>query len=779
MPMSMPKPALSLSLPLSLSVFLLCSCAVSTGMDPPDDTDADMNAPQKTDGGDPMSACDPAPPAATCPITLRYVPDRPPGAMVHVAGDWNAWSKTAQPLAGPDGQGAYKIELRLAPGLYAYKLVIGDTWLLDPGNGYRKYDGGIENSGLRVPDCNAPALRVAPGSVRLSRPGAGQGSFAAVLDHVPPASGRALCALRATLRSSNDAPGAPARDLSAAELLLSADRRSAEVRLSGLADGKYTVTLTPKSGDREGEPLLLPFWVEASAFRWVDSPIYMAMTDRFADGDPGNNPAPISGVEPTADYRGGDLLGIEKKIREGYFDERGVRALWITPWQTQPAGRFRDQSNKYWVSAYHGYWPIKAREVDPRLGGDAALRALVKEAHRHGIRVLMDAVLNHVHSEHEYFKDASKRSWFRTGCICGTANCDWTGKRLECLFADYMPDIDWTVTPASEQFIADTLWWMEHYDLDGLRIDAVKHVEDLAILNLGQRVRERFEQAGTRYYLLGETAMGWVDGSIAQNREQYDTIKRYMGPAALDGQFDFVLYHAVPYRSFARDDKRFLHVDYWTRASLDEFRGFDMVKYIGSHDTSRFITLATYRDQSPSWPGGTAHNKWDNLPLPPPDQEPYDRLYLALLNLLTTPGIPLLYYGDEYGEYGGGDPDNRHFMRFSGLSAREKALDGAMTAVLKARARLAGLRRGDLKTVHLAEDVYAYARPDKDPAGGALVVMNRTAAAQTVTLMVPAELGWAAGAKLADALAGAEYTLGGTTLTVTAPARGGLILSVK
>src|SRR5262249_52332597 len=158
-------------------------------------------------------------------------------------------------------------------------------------------------------------------------------------------------------------------------------------------------------------------------------------------------------------------------------------------------------------------------------------------------------VINHVHENHEYV--AAHPDWFRTGCICGTAGCDWTTHRLDCSFHPYMPDVDWQNRDAGEQFIEDALWWLERFDLDGLRIDAVKHVEGAAIFDLSTRVHERFEQGGDEYFLLGETAMGWSGDDINANLDQYATIARYIGPDALDGQFDFVLYHATAYRVFA------------------------------------------------------------------------------------------------------------------------------------------------------------------------------------------------------------------------------------
>jgi glycosidase len=768
---------------------LLAAAGCESPMEaPPDAADAPADGGAMSD-----NPCTPSPgpnSGVACPVILRFKAD-PRVRTVAVAGEWNGFSTTMTPF-GPAENGEHVVKLDLLPGLYAYKLVVnGSEWLLDPQNPYRKYHGGIENSGLRVRECTRPQLSIVPGSLKISRAGNGQGELSVKL-RAQDLRGEPwpLCRLDSTLRRPETRlpTGGEPPPLPEGALRFGADRSTAELRLRDLTDGKYTVSLTPVGGGLHGEPLLLPFWIEPQPFSWADTPLYMAMTDRFSDGD-GKNPGRIAGVNTAANFQGGDLAGLTEKIERGYFERLGIRAIWLTPFYTQPPTAHLDQSGMYNVAAYHGYWPVRARQVDPRIGGDQALHTLVETAHRHGIRIMMDAVLNHVHEQHEYFQDPKRKAWFRTGCTCGTTGCDWTEKRLTCLFASYMPDIDWTVTEASEQFIADTLWWLEEFDLDGLRVDAVKHVEDLAIFNLGARIRERFEKAGTRYYLLGETAMGWNEGTPAQNRENYDTIKRYMGgvgDAGLDGQFDFVWYHAVPYRVFAYDDKRFLHLDYWTHASLSEFKGGLMVNYLGSHDTSRFISMAMYRDRAAGtmWHRDRVNNKWTDLPLPPQDQEPYDRLWLGMLSVMTVPGVPLLYYGDEYGEYGGGDPDNRHAMRFdTQLAPREKAQLERMTRLLTARRDVAGLRRGPLVTALLGEDVYAYARPDTDPKKGALIVLNRTTSSRTATVPLPAELGWKMGAKLRDRLGatpplpGDLYTVGGSTLSVTVPARGGVVLA--
>lgn len=771
--------------PVATLAVVLIACSSPGGGNDPDLGTGDPDLRDPLPGEGPCATLTEPAADATCPVTVRYVPSRSVRSVA-IAGEWNGWNPTAETLSGPDGSGAYTVNLRLRPGLHGYKIVEdGTNWQLDTGNAYRKYVGGTENSGLRVADCFRVALTVDPSSLTVTRSASGQGEFTATIRVRSPSSSKSpgVCQIQSTIRRPDSDPLSPLPKLSSAELRIAKDRQSAQIHLRDLPDGKYQIALTGSAGGKDSEPLLLPFWIEAEPFRWSDTPLYMAMTDRFVDGD-GKNPGAVPAVRPEANFRGGDLQGVTQQIESGYFDKLGVRALWLSPFYSQPSTAHIDQSGKYSVAAYHGYWPVQARKVDDRIGGDEALQKLVQAAHRHGIRVLMDAVLNHVHEQHEYFQDPKKQSWFRTGCVCGSPGCDWTEKRLSCLFAPYMPDIDWTVTEASEQFIDDTLWWLRNFDLDGLRVDAVKHVEDAAIFNLTARVRERFEQAGTRYYLLGETAMGWRDGDVATNQSEYDTIKRYMGPTGLDGQFDFVWYHANSYRIFAYDEKRFLHLDYWTHASLDQFKGSTMVNYLGSHDTSRFVSMATYRDPTPGsmWDRNTANNKWDRLPLAPIDDEPYDRQWLGTLSVFTMPGLPLLYYGDEYGEFGGGDPDNRHLMRLGNqLATREKSQLDRVQRLLKARQSLRGLRRGKLVTALLSEDLYAYARPDDVPQQGALVVLNRLSYSATALVPIPSELGWTASATIKDQLTGQTFTVpaAGGRLSIPVPARAGVVLSLQ
>ena len=535
------------------------------------------------------------------------------------------------------------------------------------------------------------------------------------------------------------------------------------------------MTVTDAAG-RASETVHLVTWVEAERFAWNDAVIYMAMIDRFADGDASSNAAPIGGVDRRADFQGGDLWGLRDAVRSGTFDRLGVRALWLSPFHRNPQGAYNAADGVTKVTGYHGYWPVKAREVDPRIGGADALKALVKEAHAHGIRILQDFVVNHVHQEHEYVQ--AHPEWFRTGCVCGTANCDWTTHRLDCLFASYLPDVNWSVPAASRAFVEDASYWLDTFELDGLRVDAVKHVEDAAVRNLVAMARSRFEGAGTRVFLTGETAMGWSECTAPNcpgNDENYGTINRYLGAQGLDGQFDFVLFHAATASVFAYEDRGLAHADYWTKASLISYPADAiMTPYIGSHDTSRFATVATYRGQ-PGFSRGEAFRQWDAPAAVAADAEAFGRTRGALAWLLTIPGAPLLYYGDEYGAVGAADPNNRAAWRGAAtLSAEETTTRGLVEKLGQARMELPALRRGGYRTLVATDDFLAFSR--ELPTGEAAVVaLARTAGARRVVL--PPSLAARFSGSLRDRLSGAVVPVSSNALALTLPAHGAMVLA--
>ena len=602
-------------------------------------------------------------------VTLTYTGN---ASSVELIGEWN-WSETLTMTRNGD---VWSVDVELSEGLYCYKFIVDGAYIFDPSNPERVYCDDIENSLLRVDDHLRPHYTATLTDVALEVT-YHAGSTGALHDGVPSA-----------------LAGATWDDMTSTWTL----------PLSSLEDGKHTMKI--EGFDTDGHPaydLLVPFWTGPHAdFVWEDALVYMIMTDRFVNGNTSND-GTSTGAAQGADWQGGDFAGVTQMIESGYFDDLGVNALWLTPFNTAATGTGKAADGVHDVSAFHGYWPIEARGVEPRLGTEAELQAMIEAAHDDGMRVMMDFVVNHVHEDHEYVQNNS--DWFNTGCICGQADCDWTEHRLDCQFTAYMPDVNWKNRQASEQMIADALWWMETFDLDGARIDAVKHVENLAVSNLVAQINERFETVGNDVYLKGETAMGWSGHSLEDNQAQYGAINAYMGPDGLDGQADFVLYHAVVDNVFVSGNENYQHLDFWTNRSQDQYTpGSLMVPYVGSHDVPRLTSRADTGT-------GDAYNQWveDGLPGQPGDVSAYHAALQAYGWLLTTPGAPLLYYGDEYGEYGGADPDNRHMYRAqSSWSDHEAALFENISQLGQLRLESIALRQGAYSTRLAMANLLAY-----------------------------------------------------------------------
>lgn len=712
-----------------------------------------------------------------CPLTFTFQGSAGV-SKVRVAGEWQGFDlTTAQTMAGPSNTGAFTATVELPPGLWGYKLIYEeagqDHWGLDPAQGRRKYVGGIENSAVKVSDCRRPTLTVV--TSEANRIAAGAGTYRASLAFRDGLGGTGADPLGFTAVLDHEGTR---EDLDASRVDVD-DLGNVMVALDNLEDGKYRVTVRGKSrGGPLSDPLRLVFWIESEAFSWRDALLYMVMTDRYRDGDPSNNlTSPTPGADPRGDFMGGDLEGVRRSIADGTFDKLGVRALWLTPFATNPEGAYMASDNEHRVTGYHGYWPVKAREVDPRLGGAQALTAMVTEAHRHGIRVLSDFVAHHVHRDHEYI--AAHPEWFQQGCVCGSPGCDFTAHAQDCLFADYLPRIDYIVPEASQAFVSDAIYWLDDFDLDGLRIDAVKHVPELATRNVAAEVRETFEASGTRMFLMGETAMGWNDCGDPCNDENYNTISRYIGPLGLDGQFDFVLYHGVSYRTFAYGDTGMMHADYWFNHGVAKYpKDAIMTPYLGSHDTSRFGTLADYRGQDTTHDRAIPDNQWIHVASAPRNPEPYRRARVALSWLLALPGAPLLYYGDEYGQWGGADPNNRLFWRTeTALDPSERATLNYVRKLGSARKNTLPLRRGAYVSLGATDDTLTFGRLVA-PGQAAIVGITRATSPETVTVAATDKLGLAPQSVLHDALGGPDATVDSSgTLRVAIPAGGAVMLA--
>lgn len=490
-------------------------------------------------------------------------------------------------------------------------------------------------------------------------------------------------------------------------------------------------------------------------YDWRDAVMYFVFLDRFLDGDPSNN-GPPSGADADAEYKGGDWTGLLQKIEAGYFGDLGVNTLWITVPMQNPNDKEVGADGKYY-SAYHGYWPAELTQPEERFGSMADLRGVVDAAHAKGLKVLIDYAMNHVHGSSPVYADHEDWFWPNSNddggnCVCGEG-CKWDGDEgKRCWFREYLPDFDFTNPDARRFSVDNAIWWIQQTGIDGFRLDAVKHIEDSWLLDLRARVTSDIESVSQQhFYMVGETFTG-----------EKNVIAPYVDPVRkLDGQFDFPLRAALARAVLTR------------KAPMSELAGFldsndayygsgVMSTFIGNHDMPRPIHFA---QDIPEWDGEWDDGKdlaWDNKPGLPAGTSAFERLGNAFTILFTTKGIPLVYYGDEVGLPGAGDPDNRRLMQWSGYSAGQKQLLAHVKKLGKIRADHPALRRGARRTLGATSHTLAY---------------EMTSAEETLYVVVnrgdtPRSVGGLPGGALTNLLTGSS--VGGPSVKV--PARSAMIL---
>ena len=493
-------------------------------------------------------------------------------------------------------------------------------------------------------------------------------------------------------------------------------------------------------------------------YDWRDAVLYFVFVDRFVDGDKSNN-KPI-GVEAAADFQGGDWKGLLTKINDSYFNDLGVNALWLTvPFDnTSDKGGGSDGHN---YSAYHGYWGGDLDKPEEHFGTMDDLKAVVDAAHAKGLKVLFDYAMNHVHQSSPVY--AQHKGWFWPNdngkggnCVCGEG-CSWddTNEAKKCWFTSYLPDFNFTNAEARKYSIDNALSWIKNTNVDGLRLDAIKHIEPQWVLDLRARVTAEIEPTSKQhFYMVGETYTG-----------DQGVIKQSVNPSTmLDGQFDFPGRMAIAEKLLMR------------KGSMKDLEGFLaanesvyganalMSTFIGNHDIPRAIHLA---QDTPVWDNQWTDGKdrsWQNQPGLPTSNSAFERMAAAFTLILTSRGVPLIYYGDEVGMAGGGDPDNRRMMQWSGYSSGQQLLNDRIKKLTSIRAAHPALRRGTRSAVSTTDDVLAYKMSTSDDT--VYVVINRSDSARTASNLP---------ASLTDLVTG--QAVSGPTVNV--PARGAMVLVTK
>ena len=649
----------------------------------------------------------------SCDIILEHTPN-PPSLNIEVAGEFSDWAPLA--MEDSDGDGTWSVNLGpLSPGEYGHKFIYGGLWQEDLSSAETHWVDGVENVNFRVGNCNQPMLHTLESNTS-------DGTISASLQFQSAASGAEID-LDSLIVTVGGVDVTPDVDVQTGIISITANN---------LAMGKHSIHVW--ATDTDGQPIeqapyFLPLWVEETPFDWRDGLMYFAMLDRFRNSDISASSSvcdPVADVADIANLKGGDIQGLIESIEEGYLDELGIRSIWLSPLYQNADGGWYDRGGDILFTSYHGYWPTDNREVETCLGdvdgdADARLRELVEVAHAHGIRILLDLVLNHVHQDHPWVEEHP--DWFNQSCVCGLENCDWEERRLDCWFTDYLPDLNYRQHDVVTQAVSDVTWWLEEYDVDGFRIDAAKHMDTVILNNIRLRLEETVEeQGGAELYLVGETFTGG-DG--------HDDIMRYVSDNQLHGQFDFPLMWSIRDSFIWSGTMRDL--DNKVQTGLYRYGDSLMSPFAGNHDITRLATEISGGGWGP-WNGTPDYMAEGEGVVTQPEM--IETLSLIHAFTFTQPGVPLLYYGDEIGLAGDGDPDNRRVMNFEPyLSENQRTMLRQTQDIVQSRNSSEALRRGTHQTLWVDDSLYVYARYTDDDV--ALVVLNTAYETREQTLPIP------------------------------------------
>ncbi len=447
--------------------------------------------------------------------------------------------------------------------------------------------------------------------------------------------------------------------------------------------------------------------------------LYFLMVDRFFDGNKSNN-KPVNDPEilPKANYFGGDIAGVTQKLQDGYFDSLGVNTIWLSPITQNPLGAwglYKNPRTKF--SAYHGYWPTSLTKVDFRFGTSDELHNLINIAHQKGMNVILDYVAHHIHIEHPAWKEHP--DWFTSLYLPdGTMNTEkWDEYRLTTWFDVFLPTLALDKPEVFEPMTDSALYWIKQYDIDGFRHDATKHIPEPFWRRLTQKIKQL--PADKSVFQIGETY-----GSK-------ELINSYIGSGMVDSQFDFNVYDDAV-AAFAKPNVPFSKLNASLLESLDYYGYHNLMGYIsGNQDRGRFISYAGGSlkfDEDAKLAGWTRDIEVG-------DPVAYKKLCMLNAFNMTIPGVPTIYYGDEFGSPGGNDPDNRRLMKFSGLNNDEKVTIDFTKKIVNIRKNNLALIYGDFIPLLVKQDVYAFVRGYFT--NRVIVVFNKSNKAKVVNIQLP------------------------------------------
>ena len=439
--------------------------------------------------------------------------------------------------------------------------------------------------------------------------------------------------------------------------------------------------------------------------------LYSLMIDRFHNGNKANDWKMNSPeVLDIVDYQGGDIAGITQKIKEGFFNDLGITTIWISPITQNPMdawgyypfknGNKYDNTKTYTkFSGYHGYWPIYATVVEKRFTTEDELHEMLKVAHEHGLNVILDYVANHMHINSPTLQEHP--DWHTDSILPdGRRNFElWDEARLTTWFDVHIPTLDLERPEVCAPMTDSALVWLENFDFDGFRHDACKHIPLNYWRELGAKMKQRYPDR--HIWMIGET---YGDPSL---------IGSYVKSGMLNSQFDFNIYHTA-IDVLGKPEQSLQKMHETVMQSLAAYGSHHTMGNIsGNHDKCRFISLAggavswNENDKAAGWEreiGVTADGN------PEKEEQAYKAAMLLEVINLTIPGVPCIYQGDEYGEAGANDPDNRHMLKFNGLSERQQQFRNEVQQLVQLRRNSLPLIYGEYIPVTVTDTLWVFDR---------------------------------------------------------------------
>jgi len=437
-----------------------------------------------------------------------------------------------------------------------------------------------------------------------------------------------------------------------------------------------------------------------------DAIFYQIFPDRFARGR--NAPHYINleawDSPPTYNgYKGGDLVGIAERL--DYIQDLGVNAVYFTP-------IFQSASN-------HRYHTHDYEKVDPMLGGDAALRRLIDEAHRRNIKVVLDGVFNHAsrgffqfHDILENGADSPYLDWFHVSEFPVNAyELDAKPNYHAWWDLPALPKFNIECQAVREFLLNVAVKWID-FGIDGWRLDVANEIEDD---DFWRAFRQRVRQANPDAYIVGEV---WTDSRRWLQGDMWDAVMNYEFTRScvaffIGDRVDMAdlkrtaLYPAGSpgAESFAKSIQNLLALYKPEITAV-------MLNLLGSHDTARFISLA---------------------------RDDFSALRMATLFQMTYPGAPSIYYGDEIGMRGGHDPANRGAFPWHDPASWDRDLLNDFQRFVALRKARPSLRSGSFEILHAEGDVFVHARRLGDDA--VIVAFNVGQSTQRLDLPVGDQAG--------------------------------------